>query len=80
MSKLLQSHKEFSQARTLRARVWVVGVALVIYSAFWWFWSESVADNFAFGMAFLFAALWIRDGMARPWDHAAPENPEALTP
>lgn len=75
MSKVQRELRELGQARTLSARVWLVGRVLVYLSAAWWLWSESAANRFATGMAFVFAASWLKDGAARPRDFTpAPED------
>lgn len=81
MSKVRQGLREVGQARTLRARVWLVGLVLVCYWGTWWFWSESAADRFATAIAFLFAVLWVKDGTGRRRERSpAPEDPAPLAP
>ena len=62
----------------MRARIWIAALVFVYYTAVWWFWSESAAESFATTIAFVFAAVWIKDGArSRDWARG-PEDPEAV--
>jgi hypothetical protein len=75
MSDVRQALKEFWQGKTMRARVWIVALVFSYYTAVWWFWSDRAAESFAATMAFLFAALWIKDGARSPDRAGGREGP-----
>jgi hypothetical protein len=77
MSRVRRGLSEFWQMRTMKARVWWVGLLWSAHVVIWVFWSESFADRLAYAWFVLFAFMWAAEGKRGSPSNEALRSPPA---